>query len=215
MEALILRGSSMDKSISPHKPQIRNPRKIHPFISNHSENLSPPNLNTVGLLQPPPPFLSHSYPPYLLQQPPLLPLPAAKHRLSPVAAKNPNGGNNRKGDTSLTPPKKSKAPKKLAEKSSERVIGSPTPGHLKPDPKDLSNNVARVVINKPFVSSNMFDDANNQVALFSGSAMFTISPPPSSLPLPTFSLRPKISCRAAAGIDDGATDDLRRLLRLR
>ncbi|GFP95244.1 hypothetical protein PHJA_001668800 [Phtheirospermum japonicum] len=61
----------------------------------------------------------------------------------------------------------------------------------------------------------MFDDSNHQVDLFSGPATFTISPPPSSLPLPTFSLRPKLSCRAAAGIDAGATDDLRRLLRLR
>lgn len=45
----------------------------------------------------------------------------------------------------------------------------------------------------------------------------TISPPPSSLPLPTFSLRPKLSCNAeaSAGVDTGATDNLRRLLRLR
>lgn len=41
----------------------------------------------------------------------------------------------------------------------------------------------------------------------------TISPPPSSLPLPTFCLRPKpIGCNA--GIDTGATDDIRRLLHL-
>ncbi|KAL8466798.1 hypothetical protein ACS0TY_035742 [Phlomoides rotata] len=38
----------------------------------------------------------------------------------------------------------------------------------------------------------------------------TISPPPSSLPVPTFALRPK-----PKGVDTGATDDLRRLLRLR
>ncbi|KAK4351858.1 hypothetical protein RND71_027376 [Anisodus tanguticus] len=70
------------------------------------------------------------------------------------------------------------------------------------------------------------DDANNsQLSLlhtnankFSGSMVFTaISPPPSSLPFPTFSLRPKLSCNAEAsiGVDAGATDDLRRLLRLR
>ncbi|XP_060199851.1 uncharacterized protein LOC132628134 [Lycium barbarum] len=47
-------------------------------------------------------------------------------------------------------------------------------------------------------------------------AFTTISPPPSSLPLPTFSLRPKLSCNAeaSAGVDAGATDNLRRLLRL-
>jgi hypothetical protein len=50
---------------------------------------------------------------------------------------------------------------------------------------------------------------------FSGSA-FALSPHPSSLPLPKFSMRPKLSCSAeAAGIDAGATDNLRRLLRLR
>ncbi|GMN41441.1 hypothetical protein TIFTF001_010671 [Ficus carica] len=46
----------------------------------------------------------------------------------------------------------------------------------------------------------------------------SLSPPPSSLPLPRFSiLRPsKLSCNAeAAGIDAGATESLRRLRRLR
>ncbi|PSS19855.1 Protein cramped-like [Actinidia chinensis var. chinensis] len=51
--------------------------------------------------------------------------------------------------------------------------------------------------------------------LFSGSVTFTLSPPPSSLPLPNFSLRPKLRCNAeAGGIDAGATDNLRRLLRI-
>ncbi|KAF3622166.1 hypothetical protein FXO38_31428 [Capsicum annuum] len=65
------------------------------------------------------------------------------------------------------------------------------------------------------------DDANkNQLSMLhtNSSVMFTtVSPPPSSLPLPTFSLRPKLSCNAeaSAGVDAGATDNLRRLLRLR
>ncbi|KAG6585532.1 hypothetical protein SDJN03_18265, partial [Cucurbita argyrosperma subsp. sororia] len=51
---------------------------------------------------------------------------------------------------------------------------------------------------------------------FSGSA-FNVSPPPSSVPLPNFPLMRKLNCnvQAAAGIDAGATDNLRRLLRLR
>lgn len=52
----------------------------------------------------------------------------------------------------------------------------------------------------------------------SGCLFAVISPPPSSLPLPKFSLRPaKLNCNVeAAGADDGAAaaDDLRRLLRL-
>ncbi|PSS17967.1 Anthranilate phosphoribosyltransferase [Actinidia chinensis var. chinensis] len=58
-------------------------------------------------------------------------------------------------------------------------------------------------------SSGSFTD----LELFSGSVTFTLSPPPSSLPLPNFSFRPKLSCNAA-GIDPGATDNLRRLLRI-
>ncbi|KAK1321089.1 hypothetical protein QJS10_CPA03g02271 [Acorus calamus] len=50
---------------------------------------------------------------------------------------------------------------------------------------------------------------------FSGS-VFLVSPPPSSLPLPRFSLKPKVRCasEAVGGVDAGATDGLRRLLRM-
>lgn len=103
---------------------------------------------------------------------------------------------------------------------------------LGPDPKDLPRVVSKVLSSS---SSGNFRNINNnsdinmnsnslaptedeEVVKFSGSVMFTLSPPPSSLPLPTFSLRPKLSCKAeaaAAEIDAGATDSLRRLLRLR
>lgn len=69
---------------------------------------------------------------------------------------------------------------------------------------------------KPITASTK--EGPKEADMFSGAAAFAISPPPSSLPLPTFSLRPKmVSCKveAVAGIDTGATDDLRRLLRLR
>lgn len=86
------------------------------------------------------------------------------------------------------------------------------------------------VLNSRYARSPKNDYANrNQLSLlqtnslkegdkFSNSVVFTtVSPPPSSLPLPTFSLRPKLSCNAeaSAGVDAGATDNLRRLLRLR
>lgn len=53
----------------------------------------------------------------------------------------------------------------------------------------------------------------------SGCFFTVISPPPSSLPLPKFSMRPAkaLNCNVeAVGVDDGAAaaDDLRRLLRL-
>ncbi|XP_020236050.1 uncharacterized protein LOC109815677 [Cajanus cajan] len=51
-------------------------------------------------------------------------------------------------------------------------------------------------------------------------SVFNLAPPPSSLPLPKFTLRSKLACNAEAaasggGVDDGATNNLRRLLRLR
>ncbi|KAL8059253.1 hypothetical protein ABFX02_03G073100 [Erythranthe guttata] len=191
------------EAISTYKSHIGNPKKSiihhhhrrHPFISTPpSENFFPPHdlIHHVmggGLLQPPPPSLrrsfpaSHSYPPYSvqLQQPPLLPLPAAAHR-RPAAARGLS-----------CPPaasKKANSPKKSPK--------SPT----KKEEKKIS--------------------PSEEADMFSGTAAFAVlSPPPSSLPLPTFSVRPKalISCckaeAAAAGIDTGATDNLRRLLRLR
>lgn len=70
----------------------------------------------------------------------------------------------------------------------------------------------------------MRDDEEEEEMVFDGS-LYSISPPPSSLPLPRFSMaKPKpglapASCVVEAigsggGIDAGATDDLRRLLRL-
>ena len=47
-------------------------------------------------------------------------------------------------------------------------------------------------------------------------ASTVVSPPPSSLPLPTFSIRPKLAANspAVAVVDDGATNGLRRILHL-
>lgn len=71
-------------------------------------------------------------------------------------------------------------------------------------------------------------EGDGSAAVFDGS-LYSVSPPPSSLPLPRFSItkskavpaQPVASCVAeaivvGAGADDGATasDDLRRLLRL-
>ncbi|XP_051139553.1 uncharacterized protein LOC127257215 [Andrographis paniculata] len=126
-------------------------------------------------------------------QPPLLPLPptAAPRRSNAARGQscppaNKIGGRNSR-ECSLTP-KKSNSPNKNRRMKSN--CESPVAGAEDPLIGDM----------------------------FSGSVAFTISPPPSSLPLPTFSLRPKLGCKAqaaAAGIDAGATDNLRRLLRLR
>ncbi|XP_051124192.1 pollen-specific leucine-rich repeat extensin-like protein 2 [Andrographis paniculata] len=258
MEAVPMNGS-WDQSISSYQSPIGNPRKPHhyPFysISNPTENNNyfpiPSHFQTtVGFLQPPapapPPFLSHSYPPYS-SQPPLLPLPAsAPLRRAPSRSfsgppssnKKPNN-NSRiiKDSNSLNSKKTSKPlPKKFSEQSSISkslsTVSSANNFH-----KEQPKNVPKVL---PLISSSGSRSTNtnpnncnnssrfspdkesggnrspHNVAMFSGSAAFTISsPPPSSLPLPSFSLRPKLSCNAEAADTGSATDDLRRLLQLR
>lgn len=125
----------------------------------------------------------------------------------------------------------------IQRKSSEVVIGSST-NPLSPDPKDLPKDVSKVLAissligvkeqstvpqssdyaQKPVKVQSVTDARNSIKNDVNSFVVFnTISPPPSSLPLPTFSLRPKLSCNAeaSAGVDTGATDNLRRLLRLR
>ncbi|KAJ4879542.1 hypothetical protein Rs2_36596 [Raphanus sativus] len=52
---------------------------------------------------------------------------------------------------------------------------------------------------------------------YPGPAIILLSPPPSSLPMPRFSIKPKLCCNAeAAGkVNDVASDVIRRVLHLR
>ncbi|CAI9116964.1 OLC1v1018264C1 [Oldenlandia corymbosa var. corymbosa] len=211
-------------------------------ISRPSENFIPP-LNfhnssnpSTGLLPPPTtpthqlllPTFHNSYPPFSIQkrQPPLLPLPISPTKPNLPTQRIQRGlslplpsttTNNRKAHHNnkvhITPPKKSKS-----------IITHKRPSG--PDPKDLPKDIVPKTFT--FLSSGGGNHGLLELKLvdeFSGSVAFsTISPPPSSLPLPTFSLRPKLSCNAAAAaaagggggaIDAGATDNLCRLLRLR
>ncbi|KAL3505417.1 hypothetical protein ACH5RR_035258 [Cinchona calisaya] len=196
-----------------------------------SDNFAPLLNFHNGFLQapPPPPYhhLSLSYPPFSVQsQPPLLPLPISTKPIMRGLSCPPT--NNRKtnnvNNIRISPKSSSLTPKKTKKTISKKDVNLKPLG---PDPKYLPNNVPKI---SSFLSSNYnntIDDVrsvdgikDDEVVVgnqFSGSVAFTISPPPpSSLPLPTFSLRPKLSCnaQAAAGVDAGATDNLRRLLRL-
>ncbi|MBA0823273.1 hypothetical protein Goarm_020013 [Gossypium armourianum] len=76
------------------------------------------------------------------------------------------------------------------------------------DPNDLP-----IALPSSYIAAG--DDAKKDLDEFLGS-IFPLSPPPSSLPLPKFSLKSKLSCNPeAAGTDCGATDNLRRHLYLR
>lgn len=176
-----------------------------------------------GILHPRPPsrslsaFNNHFY--RQNPQPPLLPLPISAVQQPLLSRSLSHHGlscppqssrRNRIRDTSLTP-KKSKQPKreevKRGLKSASRSISElvvHSDDRLGPDPNELPKQIP-IVLTTTSGNIETFPDS-----------VFNLSPPPSSLPLPKFSLRPKLGCKAeAAGVDTGATDNLRRLLRLR
>ncbi|KAF4355903.1 uncharacterized protein LOC115714290 isoform X1 [Cannabis sativa] len=201
------------------------------YINKPSENIAPATVNGSGIIQHLPSIYlfnnnnNNSYH-QRQQNPPLLPLPILPFSSSSSPINRglscpllPPPTNTRKTnrDHSLTPKKSKSKPtsakvSSLMMKSSSQSMVIASTNRLGPDPNDLpkalttkksSSSVCSVV--------NLVEDLHT----FSGS-VFSLAPPPSSLPLPRFSLKPKLSCNAeAAGIDAGATDNLRRLLRLR
>ncbi|KAK8704559.1 hypothetical protein V6N13_048180 [Hibiscus sabdariffa] len=222
-------SSSPQKSVSPNRQLKNNTLRRYSsganFVSKQNENLAY-NTSIIhggggggGLLFAPPPSLSFSYNPsapllnplsyqnYQQQlQPPLLPLPFPCRTRS-LSSSPSNVKNNRNKD-----PKRSKS-KQLTGKPVEE----PKKRQLKPE---STKTQAVNKYNKPFVvaTAKAFgrvpNDTPKDLDKYT-SCIFTLSPPPSSLPLPSFSLRPKLSCNAeAASADDGATDNLRRILRL-
>ncbi|OVA19600.1 hypothetical protein BVC80_9053g12 [Macleaya cordata] len=192
-------------------------------------------------------FSSSSVPFFNNNQPPLLPLPITRPYSSlpvrntnnksvvPFSPNNNRKNNNRIRDQdhplkpkkfrsqSISPKKQNNSPKQdstsITTTKKETLVISPTK-RLGPEPSDLPKGVSRVL--KPLASSTTTTFTASAIAMegleeeFSGS-IFSLAPPPSSLPLPKFSLKPKlVPCNVeAGGIDDGATDNLRRLLRLR
>lgn len=195
MEATLF-NSSTDKSISSYK-QLGNAKR------NNNRSLNSSSFQG-GILHAPPLSLSYSYPPPLSvfqqnqqqQQPPLLPLPIPKPNNNPrnrgfsCPPVNRKINNKPKSKATAFGPKKADATKQALKASSGSLVVIPSGKPVGPDPNSLPKDVYGV---------------------------YALSPPPSSLPLPTFSLRPKVGCNAEAapGIDAGATDNLRRLLRLR
>ncbi|KAL2499325.1 Uncharacterized protein Adt_24875 [Abeliophyllum distichum] len=213
MEALVIHPST-DQSFSPYKhPFISRPSAFHtsglkphflplPIINSRSSNNNNNNNNKGG----------HSdrtqTTVYQKQRDESCP---------PVNRKSKYNGT-RDQNSSYTF-KKSK-PSTNSPISHCMILSSTNP--WEPDPKVLPRNVTNFVSGKNSNSIISTTDSvysleavENQVDKFSGSVASALSPPPSSLPLPTFTLRPKLSCNAeAAGIDVGATNNLRRLLRL-
>ncbi|KAG9442689.1 hypothetical protein H6P81_018543 [Aristolochia fimbriata] len=184
-----------EKAISGFKNPRRNVRS--------SENLVTPEFNLVssirgGLVS----SSFSSFPSFNAQQPPLLPLPIARS-VSFIPPTQRFGKT--KPQINLTP----KKPKSASSGGNQKVR---TGGN--------QSKTAAGVVDPAALPARVLKARSLQIDLddFSGS-IFSLSPHPSSLPLPKFSLQPKakIRCNAEAseGIDAGATDNLRRLLRLR
>lgn len=225
MEAVFL----PDHSISAYNRSMNHMSLVNGMVDGRiSGNLSHGSLlNFHGSLFGAPPSLSPSFsslPPYrsssfssfsssgwqLQKQPPLLPLPSAK--VPALPSPPPPVSSNRKINKSTKDraqePKKAKSVSFELKKRSYGSTTTPKEG-MGPVPSDLPTKVSKVV-----KSSTMQVSSTDELEEFSGS-IFCNSPPPSSLPLPKFSLRPKSRCSAeAGGVDTGATDDLRRLLHL-
>nr|GMC75665.1 uncharacterized protein LOC109169920 [Ipomoea batatas]GMD93816.1 uncharacterized protein LOC109169920 [Ipomoea batatas]GME20123.1 uncharacterized protein LOC109169920 [Ipomoea batatas] len=158
--------------------------------------------------------LSQSLPPNCL--PPLLPLPISKPQSGFLSG--PLTTTNTK--TTRSDPRKTKSKKKPCRnpgkeqtlKSDNTKVLSPRRGQVvmikvsstsNPPPKHQlpSNKVSGHNVNVSTTRDGCAKEIDEQYDKFSGGrdrAVFTLSPPPSSLPLPTFSLRPKLRRSAPA-----------------
>ncbi|KAL6207564.1 hypothetical protein ACLB2K_018521 [Fragaria x ananassa] len=242
---MAMEAVALNRSMSSPCKQIRmmgrrsfpSSENVAPIMNIHGGLLQAPH--------PPPPLPFSSFNPSLFnhymqqqllhhqsqqQQPPLLPLPVSKAPLHqslpslpsrtrslsrPPTARKTNNARSQ----SLTPKKpKSKQDKKedMNSMPADCFVMAASATRLGPDPKDLPKDVTKMLSSSSgetaFIGSvRVGQNMDN----FSGS-IFTLAPPPSSLPLPRFSLKPARRCKAeAVGVDAGATDNLCRLLRLR
>lgn len=154
-------------------------------------------------------------------KPPLLPLPTYPnpYSSSPLPITAPNNNNNKRGRRALSSassspptnkkPLPSRKPSKYsAPPESTKSHKEPVDNRLGPEPSDLPKQVS--------LKTFQYQEGGLN-------SIFRLAPPPSSLPLPKFFLKPKlVSCNVEAVNwggrmdDDGATatDNLRRLLGL-
>lgn len=222
--ASVMAASRTEQSIAPRRQiKIKTPKKYEGGV--FSSNASSENSDVRGVILHPHSrslslsVCSHRY--RQNQQPPLLPLPITSLQQPLISGSLSQGFScpppptrrNRMRDVPLTPKRSKQARRqevkrdlKPASRSISKLLLVHSSIRLGPDPVDIPKHIP-VVLTKA--------SGEGKLETFSGS-VFDLSPPPSSLPLPKFTLRPKLGCNAeAASVDAGATDGLRRLLRLR
>ncbi|XP_010459688.1 PREDICTED: uncharacterized protein LOC104740703 [Camelina sativa] len=137
-------------------------------------------------------------PPGYYSQPPLLPLPRVNSSTLPLQRVNssrPRVNNNNSTLNCVVQTKPISEKKKV-----EFVESVPTLTRTGSVP----------------VRSNHLRDFPKGFDGYPGPAIMLLSPPPSSLPMPRFSIKPKLRCNVeAAGKNEVATDNIRRVLQLR
>lgn len=156
---------------------------------------------------PPPLAVYSSLPPsHLLQQsqPPLLPIPLSKSSSLPSPSQTRRTVGAATARSVNKDSKKTKSHSAKAQKDSQ--FGGARP---QKEPAAMTTPV-----NVPKPAASHFKGELPQEEGDPAGDVFSLSPPPSSLPMPRFSLRARASAEAFGGADTGASDDLRRLLRL-
>lgn len=181
---------SPGKQVSGMRP-FKNPRRRSSRGSlSRSGGCLAPSWGSSPAYPPPPPNYS---------QPPLLPLPRVNSSTLPLQRVN----------SSLPRVYSSTLPC-----SQTRATSSET----QQKKLDYVDSVPRLIRtgSVPVWSNHPRDFPKGLIDGYPGPAILLLSPPPSSLPIPKFSIKPKLRCNAeAAGKTDLATDNIRRVLQLR
>ncbi|KAL0697969.1 hypothetical protein Bca4012_054091 [Brassica carinata] len=140
---------------------------------------------------------AHPQPPPSYSQPPLLPLPRVNSSSLP-----PQRVNNFRPRMKTLPRAQARATSETQQKKVEYVESAVQ--------RLTRNGSVPVRSNHPGNFPKGFDG-------YPGPAIILLSPPPSSLPMPRFTIKPKLRCNAEAvgKVNDVASDNIRRVLRLR
>lgn len=194
METISVQRSSPGKQVSGMRP-FKNPRRrsSRGSLSRSGGSLVIPTnpASSWGSSSAYPP------PPSNYSQPPLLPLPRVNSSTLPLQRVN---SSRTRVNSSTLPCAQTRATSTETQQKKVNYVESV--------PRLTRTGSVPVWSNHPRDFPKGFDG-------YPGPAILLLSPPPSSLPMPKFSIKSKLRCNAeAAGKTDVATDNIRRVLQL-
>ncbi|CAF2084438.1 hypothetical protein HID58_021992 [Brassica napus] len=194
METISVQRSSSGKQVSGMRP-FKNPRRrsSRGSLSRSGGSLALPN-NPASSCGSSPPYPT---PPANYSQPPLLPLPRVNSSTLPLQR------------VKSSHPRVNSSTLYCAQTRATSETQQKKVDYVQSVPRLIRTGSVPVWSNNPCDFPKGFDG-------YPGPAILLLSPPPSSLPMPKFSIKPKLRCNAeAAGKTDLATDNIRRVLQLR